>query len=379
MKRKNTSQGINRRDFLGKTALTATLIAAGATVTGGARTPAAAASADPVISLGSDKVKSALASTVGAGTATHAKEMALAVPAYDIMWKTAAERKRVINLIKGTGVTWVRTDLWLESLTWDGPHQVDWATPDVVINDLRKAGIKIILVIHTLPKYAGVTNPRVGPTTQKQRNIYISFVKKAVERYKDRVKHWEIWNEPNLTQFWGKPNIKDYGTLLSQVYPVIKKADPSAVVISGGTGGKGQAADIDAMEFLRGLYATQNLKKSCDAVGIHAYADMTQPNIGEFFRLPQYRALMDKNGDRAKKLWITEGGAAVKPGNAVATEANQTGMMPQLADAWARTSNRGPLCWFSLFNNDGCGVVKGDRTTKRASYYTLQYLTSRQV
>lgn len=182
MKSKNTAQGINRRDFLGKTALTATLIAAGATATGGALTPAAAASAS-------------------AGTTTHAKEMALAVPAYDIMWKTAAERKRVIDLIKGTGVTWVRTDLWLESLTWAGPQQIDWATPDVVVNDLRKAGIKIILVIHTLPKYAGVPNPRVGPTTQKQRDIYISFVKNAVERYKDRVKHWEVWNEPNLTQF----------------------------------------------------------------------------------------------------------------------------------------------------------------------------------
>lgn len=313
---------------------------------------------------------------------TYGQEMGLAVPAYDIMWeKNPDERKRRLELMKGTGVKYIRTDLWLESLTWDNGNFVDYASIDGVVNDLRAYGFTVVFVVHTLPNFAGVTVNRTGPNNQRQRDIYTDFITKMVRRYKGKVKYWEIWNEENLADFWGVPNWKNYALLLKQVYPAIKKIDPTAVVISGGTGGKTKPIDIDPIQFLTNLYKYGELKKYTDAVAIHAYANMDVLNIGEFYILDKYRKVMDDHGDKTKKMWITEGGAKVVEGSKTATKANQTGMMPQLATAWSKVHHRGPMMWFSLFDTEGYGLMEPDKEkrTKRPSYYTLQAITAHKA
>jgi aryl-phospho-beta-D-glucosidase BglC (GH1 family) len=55
-------------------------------------------------------------------------------------------------------------------------------------------------------------------------------------RYKpDGVTTFEIWNEPNNASFWQpRPNPAAYTADLIAAYAAIKKASPSAFVISGG-------------------------------------------------------------------------------------------------------------------------------------------------
>lgn len=311
---------------------------------------------------------------------TYGQEMALSIPAHDIMWKSAAERRRTIGLIKATGVQWVRTDLWLHSITWENQDQIDWEPIDVMVEDLRAQGIRIVFTVHTLPSYAGVLNPRTGPSNQRQRDIYTNLIVRAVERYKNDVQHWEIWDEPNRVTSWGTPSWHQYSLLLSQVYPAIKQEDPSAVVLSGGTGVKTLPEDVDALEYLTSLYTSTDFRDNCDGLSIHAHANMRQPDIGEFFQLPRYRELMDKHGDENKQLWITEGGAGTIAGDKTASEANQTGVMPQMVNAWAQTHHHGPLCWFSLYDSTpGYGFIRPDGMTKRPSFYTLQAITSHKV
>lgn len=364
MKNKNGEATYDRRSILKGAGFLSAATAAALTMGSSSLNPAYAAG--PAIATGSKASTRSL--PVGPmPKRNYGHELGLAIPAYDIMWKTASQRRRTIDLIKSTGVEWVRTDLWLDSLTWAGPDQIDWATSDAVINDLTARGIRLILVVHTLPKYAGVPNPRTGPTTQKQRDIYINFMKKAVARYKSKVHHWEIWNEPNLVEFWNKPNAHDYGMLLKQVYPAIKKIDPSAVVISGGTGGKGRDADIDAIKFLKQLYTSGMLKNYSDAIGIHAYADLTQRNnLGEFWRLSEYRSVLNSFGDTRKHIWITEGGAIVRPGHPVATEANQLDMTSKVLKAWYNTPYHGILSWFTLYDTYGGGLIRTDGTPRPA-------------
>ena len=72
-------------------------------------------------------------------------------------------------------------------------------------------------------------------------------------RYKDRVHHWEIWNEPNYWRFWlPQPDVGAYTTLLKQAYAAIKAVDPAATVMVGGlTVGSGENLPST---FLQNLY-----------------------------------------------------------------------------------------------------------------------------
>lgn len=344
----------------------------------------AAAVGGAAVTLGGPLMNGAEAALPGNPTRRWGDDMGLAIPAYDMMWGAGKGAKlgQTLDLAQGTGVHWVRTDLWLDSMMFQDPGKVYWDEADRVINAIHARGGKIILCPHTMPKYArkDPNNPRLGPTTPEQRRVYTNFLKQAVLRYKNVCKNYEIWNEPNLTQFWGVPNVDAYGQLLKESYNVIKSVDKGAYVISGGTGGANPAAkDIDALVWVHELYERGYLKKYSNEVAIHAYTNSAAGNLGEFYRLNEYRKIMDANGDYVKKLMITEGGSHVIPGNRVATEANQAKLFPQAAEAWSKVHHRGPMMWFSLYNNnnDYCGIIKDDRKTKRSAYSALAKISER--
>ena len=93
---------------------------------------------------------------------------------------------------------------------------------------------------------------KVGSVNQN--NYWAAYVHKAVEIYKDHVKIWEVWNEPDYTRNYGDvsdwatnpPNPKDlinwYGTIFEYIrlkrisYEVAKKVDPNFWVETGGLG-----------------------------------------------------------------------------------------------------------------------------------------------
>ncbi|MCX6326833.1 MAG: hypothetical protein NT144_09355 [Bacteroidia bacterium] len=67
---------------------------------------------------------------------------------------------------------------------------------------------------------------------------YLNFVKATVERYKDKIEYWEVWNEPNHRNYWGStPDGKEYGILLVKTAEIIKKLDPGCKVIGGSMAG----------------------------------------------------------------------------------------------------------------------------------------------
>lgn len=66
-----------------------------------------------------------------------------------------------------------------------------------------------------------------------QSNYWARFVYTTVNRYKDRIKHWEMWNEGDLSLFWTGSNA-DYKQLLKVGYLAAKRADPTATVIMSG-------------------------------------------------------------------------------------------------------------------------------------------------
>lgn len=90
-----------------------------------------------------------------------------------------------------------------------------------------------------------------------------NFVRAVVSRYRDRITHFEIWNEPDNGQFWGpgKPSLEEYMKLVRITSAVIRSAAPRAKIIAGA--------------FSNPLSAIQCLKlglgQECDILSYHTY------------------------------------------------------------------------------------------------------------
>lgn len=65
-------------------------------------------------------------------------------------------------------------------------------------------------------------------------NDWAQFVRAMVRRYGDRVDVWEIWNEPDLWNWFWTGSVADYAQLLKVGYLAVKAEDPEATVLFAG-------------------------------------------------------------------------------------------------------------------------------------------------
>ena len=86
------------------------------------------------------------------------------------------------------------------------------------------------------------------------------FVYAFVDRYKDRVDHIIIWNEPNLSFEWGlRPvDAQAYVDLLKVAYRRAKEANPNVVVLAGALAPTlepiGSPAGLNDLIYLQQMY-----------------------------------------------------------------------------------------------------------------------------
>ncbi len=211
-----------------------------------------------------------------------------------------------LALMQTAGITWVRD--W--SIKW---HQVqaapgaafDFSAADAQINRVRKRGFKVLCVLpHPATPWC-TTAPAGSPRTGRGRafrrtlshmpadlDLFAAYVRAAVTHFKDRVKHWEILNEPGYL----KP--EEYARLLAVAYRACKDADPTCKVIAGC--GADPAA---ALSWYRGLFEHGGLQHM-DFVNLHPYPGR-RPGRSYEQPLIDFNACMDALGGR-RPIWNTE-------------------------------------------------------------------------
>ncbi len=64
-------------------------------------------------------------------------------------------------------------------------------------------------------------------------SAWSTYVKTMAERYRGRIRYWEVWNEPDLSGFNGM-SLAEYVELQKTTYQAVKTSVPEAVVMSGG-------------------------------------------------------------------------------------------------------------------------------------------------
>jgi len=130
----------------------------------------------------------------------------------------------------------------------------------------------------------------------------------VVKHFKGAVAHWEIWNEPDHPIYWQpQDNLEAYARLLKRIYPVLKEADPQCQVLIGGL-------TNTVSSNLERLYE-QAGAESFDIVNIHPFVSpLADRPVEELRRMVDHtRGVMQRYGDGAKPIWVTEIGC---PGSA---------------------------------------------------------------
>ena len=213
---------------------------------------------------------------------------------------------------------------WSKSfINWEGIEpekgKFDWVDPDNIVKACMGQGLNIVMRVQWTPEWArpADTMPSHPPT---DRQDFADFMSVVAERYKGQVRAYEIWNEQNINYEWGmrEPSPAEYVELLKAAYTAIKKADPDALVITGGlstTGGGGEGAMGD-VAYIQGMYQA-GLKGFCDAVSTHPYGFGQDPDFDDPWGLSYTRAVaqhdaMVQADDTETPLWVTELGWVIQ-------------------------------------------------------------------
>jgi hypothetical protein len=238
----------------------------------------------------------------------------------NLVAKTKAVQTSELAAMKEIGITSVRVDANWSWVQPEASTSFDWTLLDQEVNSIRSAGMSVDLIIDGCPKW--VAAPNAANESSPKPSLSAEFARWAGEvasRYVHKgVRYFEIWNEPNTSQFCqSRPDAVAYTADLVAAYAVIKKVDPSAFVISGGLApGPSYGIEISPTTFLKEMYA-DGAKGSFDALGFHPYSFPAAPYTYKPWSgwsqmdqtNPSIRSIMESNGDSDVPIWITEYGA----------------------------------------------------------------------
>jgi O-antigen ligase len=237
----------------------------------------------------------------------------------DLLQYTATELDLHLTNISASGIRWVR-----QYVAWDDvepePGSYEWAAYDQIFAALaRHSDVRPVVVLWRTPRWAASAQYPPHPTLPAaDPAAFAAFAAEFALRYGTVVDHYQIWDEPNLYEAWGRtnPNATHYLAILSSAYHAIHAVDADAVVISAGLAPTTEMSgrNISDWIFLEELYAL-GLNGVSDAISAKPYGfdsaphDRTvEPQVLNFSRVVRLREIMVANGAADKHIWFANWG-----------------------------------------------------------------------
>lgn len=190
--------------------------------------------------------------------------------------------------------SWAREHFQTHNFYLESP-EAWFARYDTILQKYKENNIQVLGMV-AYNESGGKTSPDLDE--------WRAFIRILVERYKDYVKYWEIWNEPDSPDYLTPHNPETYAPILSAAYSEIKSVDPEAKVISGGLASPNPY-------FAKKLYQLAGDK--FDIFAFHAYYCQTYFEYGNVEmlekRLDQIKEIINQNR-LGQEVWVTELGCS---------------------------------------------------------------------
>ena len=171
------------------------------------------------------------------------------------------------------------------------PKSYNWGPTDKLLGPIHDIGADVLFRLGRegqttappptdLVKYASIV-----------RHIVLHYNKGWDNGFENRVRYWEVWNEPDLGQIWWRGTPEQYYAMYAAFAGAVKEADPNSLV-----GGPTIAMINEATPYREGFLAyARDHKLPLDFYSWHWYSDGSDPY--DFIRLGfQMRQMLDSYG-----------------------------------------------------------------------------------
>src|SRR5206468_10587691 len=102
----------------------------------------------------------------------------------------------------------------------------NWTNTDGWVIEARRTKRSIFAQLGYAPRWANGGGPYQNPPLDDQ--DWYDFVYAVVDRYKDDIVLWGVWNEPNLNLYLRNGDIVAYERLVRTAHAAIRAASPDA-------------------------------------------------------------------------------------------------------------------------------------------------------
>jgi hypothetical protein len=183
----------------------------------------------------------------------------------------------------------------------------DWQWLDEIIPDMADQGVEPwVCLCYGNPIYPGGGGTGLSgglPSSPEALAAWVKFVGAFVDRYKEHVDEWEVWNEPR----GGRKTVPQYGDLVVRTARAVRERQPNArvLVMAGG------AFDVGFVDHLLRLLHDQGNLDLVDEVTYHPYSANPDSVFG---RVRELRDIVARYSNRITILQ-GENGAPSKRGS----------------------------------------------------------------
>lgn len=239
----------------------------------------------------------------------------------------------MLQMISDAGFRWLRQEFPWEDLEFDGRGQFSnsrdlngdgqpdvpdtWLKYDRIVDLTEEYGLRLMARLSNPPAWSRA-DPNSGDNAPPDDlQDFVNYAVAVAQRYRGRISHYQIWNEPNIYPEWGNNPIDPagYRDLLCRAYSALKAVDPDIVIISAAiapTIAMDGARDLNDLVFLQALY-DQGGGDCFDVLSAQGYGLRSGPTDRRLratsvnvARHTYYRDIMVRNGDASKPIWFSE-------------------------------------------------------------------------
>ena len=199
--------------------------------------------------------------------------------------------------MKEAGIGWVRMDFLWDEIE-PGPQEFQFEKYDQIVDLLVENNINLLGILNYSASWAAACERWNCPPGDFK--LFVNYASKVIKHYKDKIKYWEVLNEPYSSTYWSEQDgLKSYCSLLKEVYIAAKKVNPDCKILNGGL--------ANGLASVNHLY-DNGAKDYFDILNIHVFETPLHKNaikvVTAYSKLA-YK-VMKRNGDGHKKIWITE-------------------------------------------------------------------------
>jgi Cellulase (glycosyl hydrolase family 5) len=216
--------------------------------------------------------------------------------------KDSLERvRRHMRVARAVGVRYLRC-----AFSWNGiePERGQYRFDfwDMLVNEAGRAGIELIPYVAYTPKWAAVSQTNFWEQPPADPADYARFMQTLAKRFRGKIRHWELWNEPDNREYWqGSP--EQFAKTIIAAAQAIRKVAPEDALVLGGM-------SREPSDFSQTVISKYHLDQYLGVLAMHAYPETwdeerAETTFGKW--IEQMHAAARRSG---RKLWLDEMGYA---------------------------------------------------------------------